>query len=57
MLEWIIKPLIIGRTTDDMERMESWLKKEAQDINYTSVKPPGLTDKPFEGVSFCLYEY
>jgi len=41
-VRWILKPLFIGRNLDDMARMENYLEKECQDINFTVVRPPGL---------------
>lgn len=45
-LEWIFKPLVIGRNLADMARMEQYLatSPECQDINFTAVRPPGLTN-------------
>lgn len=32
-----------------MGKMEDYLNKECQDINYTVVRPPGLTNQPSKG--------
>ena len=37
---------MIGRQLDNMYEMEEWLAKECQDIDYTVVRPPRLSDKP-----------
>lgn len=45
---WIklfLRPLI-GRQLDSMLVMEEFLFKECDDIDYTIVRPPGLTDNP-----------
>lgn len=55
IIEWFLKPMFIGRNLADMARMETYLKDECSDIDWTCVKPPGLTnelvtDKPIEAV-------
>ncbi|XP_022089899.1 uncharacterized protein LOC110978883 isoform X2 [Acanthaster planci] len=50
--EWILKSfmrLTIGRILDDMKQMERYLIDKCQDINYTIVRPPGLTNGPLSG--------
>ena len=38
-----------GRQLDSMYEMEQWLFKEADDIEYTIVRPPRLLDEPLKG--------
>ena len=45
--------LVLGRLLDDIVRMETYLQEHCDDILYTSVRPPQLTDKPLEGE--CVY--
>lgn len=45
-LEWLYKPLVIGRNMADFCRMETLLAADCQDINFTVVKPARLTDGP-----------
>lgn len=49
IIRWILRPLIIGNLLHNMGEMEDYLNKECQDINYTVVRPPGLTDQPSTG--------
>lgn len=49
IIRWILRPLFIGNLLHNMGEMEDYLNKECQDINYTVVRPPGLTDQPSTG--------
>lgn len=49
IIRWILRPLIIGNLLHNMGEMEDYLNKECQDINYTVVRPPGLTNQPSTG--------
>ena len=40
---------MIGRQLDNMYEMEEWLAKECQDIDYTVVRPPRLSDAEYRG--------
>ena len=43
-IEWFLKPFIIGANLRDMAIMEQLLEDtNREDINYTVVKPPGLS--------------
>ena len=43
-IEWFLKPFIIGANLRDMAIMEELLEDtEPNEINYTIVKPPGLS--------------
>lgn len=42
--EWIMRPLVLGRVLSDMLRMETYLRVECSDMNYTVVKPPHLVN-------------
>ncbi|XP_070535158.1 flavin reductase (NADPH)-like isoform X3 [Ptychodera flava] len=56
IIEWIIKPLILGRVLANMGVMEDFLMEKCSDIDYTVVRPPGLTDKPASGKDFAVEE-
>ncbi|XP_077977401.1 flavin reductase (NADPH)-like [Glandiceps talaboti] len=48
--EWILKPLVLRNVLANMEIMETFLMSEqCNDINYTIVRPPGLTDTSSTG--------
>ncbi|XP_038049261.1 oxidoreductase aflX-like [Patiria miniata] len=54
LVERVLKPfmrLTIGRILDDMQRMERYLIDDCQDLNYTIVRPPGLTNGPLSGAA------
>nr|XP_022338349.1 uncharacterized protein LOC111133908 [Crassostrea virginica] len=49
MIKWILRPLFIGNLLHNMGEMEDYLSKDCQDINFTVVRPPGLTNQPSTG--------
>ena len=50
MVEWLLKPIFLGRILADMARMEDFLfSEECKDIVYTVVRPKGLTNGPATG--------
>lgn len=51
MFKLAIRPML-GRHLDSMSRMEDFLEKECQDIDYTIVRPPRLIDGHIIGKSF-----
>lgn len=58
IVNWMLKPLILGQSLKNMGEMEHWLEKECPDIEYTSVRPPQLTNaessgKPVEFAEDC----
>lgn len=40
---------MIGRQLDGLFEMEEFLINECQDIDFTIVRPPRLTDEPLSG--------
>jgi hypothetical protein len=44
----VLRPMI-GRQLDNMDEMESYILKEASDLDYTIVRPPRLLDAPLLG--------
>ncbi|KAJ8026611.1 Flavin reductase (NADPH) [Holothuria leucospilota] len=46
LIEWILRPLVLGSVLDNMSVMETYLKNEAQDLDFITVRPPGLKDGP-----------
>ncbi|XP_021372134.1 flavin reductase (NADPH)-like [Mizuhopecten yessoensis] len=49
IFEWIIRPVFLSSVLQSMSVMEDYLQKECQDIDFTVVKPPGLTNEPSSG--------
>ncbi|XP_070535150.1 flavin reductase (NADPH)-like isoform X2 [Ptychodera flava] len=56
IIEWILKPLVYGRVLRNMGIMEDFLIEKCSDIDYTVVRPPGLTDKPASGKDLAIEE-
>ncbi|PIK52082.1 putative flavin reductase (NADPH)-like [Apostichopus japonicus] len=46
LIEWILRPLVLKNVLENMAVMETYLKEEAQDLDFTTVRPPGLKDGP-----------
>ncbi|XP_050398589.1 flavin reductase (NADPH) [Patella vulgata] len=42
-MTYLLRPLFLRTVLADMSRMEDYIQAECQDINYTVVRPPGLT--------------
>lgn len=55
-IEWILRPLILGNTLKNMAEMEEYLDKECSDIDYTVVRPGGLTNLPSSGQEILTEE-
>ncbi|XP_060073089.1 flavin reductase (NADPH)-like isoform X2 [Ylistrum balloti] len=49
IFEWIIRPVFLSSVLQSMSVMEDYLQKQCSDLDYTVVKPPGLTDEPSSG--------
>jgi len=57
LVEWVLKPVFLGRVLTDMARMEDYLRgEECSDINFTIVKPNGLTDNKIQEVDIATSE-
>ncbi|CAF1427482.1 unnamed protein product [Rotaria sordida] len=58
MIRYLIRP-IISRTLDSMFNMEQYLEKECQDLEYTIIRPPGLTNNSIieQEVKVCENDY
>ena len=41
--------LLIGRVLDDIVRMEEYIEVNCQDLDFVSVRPPGLANGPKAG--------
>ncbi len=52
----LLRPMI-GRQLDALNEMENFLFQDCQDINFTVVRPPGLTDGPLSGMYFLIIFY
>jgi hypothetical protein len=48
-IKWILRPLFIGNILNNLGEMEEYLNKEGGDLDYTTVRPPGLSDKSSTG--------
>ena len=49
MINWVFKPLFLGESLHNMGEMEDYMSTECQDIEYTSIRPPRLTNDPSSG--------
>ena len=48
MYSILLRPMI-GRQLDDLDGMENYLFEKCQDIDFTSVRPPRLTNDDLNG--------
>ncbi|XP_061170904.1 uncharacterized protein LOC133180375 [Saccostrea echinata] len=44
LMKWILRPLFIGKVLENIGEMEDYLNQECQDIDFTTVRAPGLTN-------------
>lgn len=56
IINWVLKPLFLGQSLKNMGEMEDYLEKECPDIEYTSVRPPQLTDSESSGKAVLYHE-
>ncbi|XP_045199849.2 flavin reductase (NADPH)-like [Mercenaria mercenaria] len=56
MINWVLKPLFLGQSLKNMGEMEDYLETECPDIEYTSVRPPQLTNAETTGASVLHHE-
>ncbi|XP_021372179.1 uncharacterized protein LOC110462522 isoform X2 [Mizuhopecten yessoensis] len=49
LFDRIIRPMILSSVLQSMSVMEDYLLKECHDIDFTVIKPPGLTNGPSSG--------
>ena len=54
VMDWLIKPLLLKKVLRNMGAMESYLVENCPDINYTVVKPPGLSNAAKTGKIFAV---
>ncbi|WAR27758.1 hypothetical protein MAR_013462 [Mya arenaria] len=63
IVNWVLKPLLLGQSLHNKAEMEDFLETDCLDIRYTLVRPPQLTDsEPTENITtiklpnatFCL---
>jgi hypothetical protein len=50
MITWVIKPIFLGQVLKNMGEMEDYMEVECPDIEYTSVRPPQLTNTETTGL-------
>ena len=48
-ITWLFKPLMLGQSLNNMGEMEDYMEVECPDIEYTSVRPPQLTNTETTG--------
>jgi len=46
IISWVMKPLFLRHVLKNMGEMEDYLAESCQDLNYTVVRPPQLTNSP-----------
>ncbi|WAR27752.1 hypothetical protein MAR_013456 [Mya arenaria] len=44
IVNWVLKPLLLGQTLRNSGEMEDFLETECPDVRYTSVRSPELSD-------------
>ncbi|KAL3846626.1 hypothetical protein ACJMK2_017600 [Sinanodonta woodiana] len=49
IIEWVLKPLFLGKTLKSMSEMEDYLDTKCSDLDYTVVKPPALKNAESTG--------
>ena len=49
MLNWVLKPLVLGQVLHNMHEMETYFQTQCEDIEYTAVKPPQLVNGESSG--------
>ena len=49
-MEWIVKTVIAKKMFADKAAMEDYLVESCQDLEFTTVKPPFLTNAPMSGM-------
>merc|ERR1712098_692645 len=55
LIRWFLLPMI-KPALDNMREVEVWLEQEVDDINYTVVRPAGLTNNPVTDKNFSVEE-
>lgn len=56
MITWVIKPIFLGQVLKNMGEMEDYMEVECPDIEYTSVRPPQLTNTETTGATVLFHE-
>ncbi|XP_076096759.1 flavin reductase (NADPH)-like [Mytilus galloprovincialis] len=49
IIKYFLRPIFLSSTLKSMSEMEDYLKESCSDIDYTVVRPPGLTNDPTSG--------
>ena len=49
IIKYFLRPIFLGSTLKSMADMEDYLKDSCSDIDFTVVRPPGLTNDPSSG--------
>lgn len=49
IIKYFLRPIFLGSTLKSMADMEDYLKDSCSDIDFTVVRPPGLTNEPSSG--------
>ncbi|KAL3848033.1 hypothetical protein ACJMK2_018916 [Sinanodonta woodiana] len=48
-VEWVLKPLTLGKLLQNMAQMEDYLTSQCSDLDFTVMRPPGLKNDPSSG--------
>ncbi|XP_060583455.1 flavin reductase (NADPH)-like [Ruditapes philippinarum] len=56
IINWVVKPLFLRKLLNNMGEMEDFMEEECPDIDYTSVRPPELTNKETTGAAVLFHE-
>lgn len=54
IISWFLKPTFLRNVLKNMGEMEDYILEKCADINYTVVRPPGLSDNPATGETFIF---
>lgn len=57
MINWVLKPLFLGQSLNNMGQMEDYMEVECPDIEYTSVRPPQLVNSETSGELVCAEHF
>ncbi|XP_052784640.1 uncharacterized protein LOC128220321 [Mya arenaria] len=56
IVNWVLKPLLLGQTLRNSGEMEDFLETECPDVRYTSVRSPELSDSESTGKPVLFME-
>ncbi|XP_071085039.1 flavin reductase (NADPH)-like [Haliotis cracherodii] len=56
IIRWVLRPLFLRNILPNMAEMEDYLSESCTDIDYTVVRPPGLTNDQASGKEALAFE-